>query len=143
MEREVTILIVEDDDGHADLIQTNLERAGFKNTTLRFKDGQEVIDFLFGAETRNKCAYLMLLDINMPRIDGIEVLRRVKESDVYKSIPVIMLTTTDDPREVQHCHELGCSNYVAKPVDYEAFIYAVRQLGLFLKIVEIPVRKGS
>ena len=141
MEREVSILIVEDDDGHADLIQTNLERAGFKNTTLRFRDGQEVLDFLFKGEAKNKSAYLMLLDINMPRVDGIEVLRRVKDSELYKAIPVIMLTTTDDPIEVQHCHELGCNNYVAKPVDYDAFINAVRQLGLFLKIVEIPLRK--
>ena len=138
MEREVEILIVEDDDGHAELIRTNLSRAGFKNGMHRFKDGQEIVDFLFSGEPKTKKGYLMLLDINMPKIDGTEVLRRVKTSELYKTLPVIMLTTTDDPREVKRCHDLGCNSYVAKPVDYEEFIGAVQQLGLFLKIVEIP-----
>ena len=141
MEREIEVLIVEDDDGHAELIQTNLTRAGFTYDMHRFKDGQEILDFLFAGEPKTKMAYLMLLDINMPKVDGIEVLRRVKSSDIYKGLPVIILTTTDDPREVKRCHDLGCNSYVAKPVDYEDFIGAVQQLGLFLKIVEIPNTK--
>jgi CheY-like chemotaxis protein len=81
---------------------------------------------------------LILLDINMPRVDGVEVLRRLKGDPKTTRIPVIMLTTTDDPREIQHCYELGCSVYVTKPVVYEEFIEAIKRLGLFLTIVKLP-----
>lgn len=147
MEKEVIILIAEDDDGHATLIQRNLKRAGIVNEIVRFKDGREVLDYLFqkgdGATRRNDAAYLLLLDIRMPKIDGIEVLRQVKADDELKKIPVMMLTTTDDPREVEICHSFGCSNYVTKPIDYEKFVDAVRQLGLFLLIVQVPVISGK
>ena len=81
---------------------------------------------------------LLLLDIKMPRVDGIEVLRQLKSDPQTASIPVIMLTTTDDPREVQRCYELGCSVYITKPVDYQAFVEAINRLGLFLQVVRIP-----
>ena len=147
MEKEVIILIAEDDDGHATLIQRNLRRAGIVNEIIRFKDGKEVLDFLFqkgdGAKRKSGNAHLLLLDIRMPKIDGIEVLKRVKADDELKKMPVMMLTTTDDPREVEHCHKLGCSNYVTKPIDYDKFVDAVRQLGLFLLIVQVPVIDGK
>ena len=85
---------------------------------------------------------VVLLDINMPRIDGIEALRQLKANPQTQKIPVIMLTTTDDPREVDRCYELGCNVYITKPVEYEGFIEAVRRLGLFLQIVQRP-RNGS
>jgi CheY-like chemotaxis protein len=78
----------------------------------------------------------------MPRVDGVEVLRRLKADEKPKKIPVMMLTTTDDPREVERCYDLGCSVYVTKPVAYEQFRKAVRQLGLFLQFVEVP-RQGD
>jgi CheY-like chemotaxis protein len=78
----------------------------------------------------------------MPRIDGIEVLRQLKQDEKTAPIPVIMLTTTDDPREVQHCYELGCSVYVTKPVEYAEFVEAIQRLGLFLAIVKVP-REGE
>jgi len=141
MNSEVTILITEDDEGHAMLIQKNLRRAGISNTLKHFRDGQEILDFLFGRSAdkleENK-SYLLLLDIRMPRVDGIEVLRQIKNHERLKRMPVIMITTTDDPQEVNQCHALGCNNYITKPVDYNRFIEAIRQLGLFFSIVEVP-----
>lgn len=142
MEKEVTILIAEDDDGHAALIRKNLQRAGIRNEIIRFRDGQEVIDFLFaageGPHRRQDAPYILLLDIRMPKVDGVEVLRRIKADPELGKLPVIMLTTTDDPREIGKCHEMGCSSYITKPIDYDNFVHAIRQLGLFLLIVEVP-----
>lgn len=142
MKKELKIILAEDDDGHAALIKRNLKRAGLLNEIMHFKDGKQTLDYLFqGKEEKDKfndVASLLLLDIKMPMIDGIEVLRRVKEDDFLKKMPVIMITTTDDPREIEKCHDLGCSNYVTKPINYENFVAAIRQLGFFLLIVEVP-----
>lgn len=141
MNTEVCILITEDDEGHAMLIQKNLRRAGISNSFKHFRDGQEVLDFLFGRgleQVEEGKSYLLLLDIRMPRVDGIEVLRQIKSDANLRRMPVIMITTTDDPQEVNQCHNLGCNNYITKPVDYNRFIEAIRQLGLFFSIVEVP-----
>jgi CheY-like chemotaxis protein len=139
LKQEVTILIADDDLGHARLIEKNLRRAALANRIDRFSDGQEVLDFLF-CRLDNKppaeAAYLLLLDI--PKLDGVEVLRQLKENDELRKIPVIMLTTTDDPREVARCHALGCSYYMVKPVDYEKFSEAINSLGHFVTLVEVP-----
>lgn len=134
----VTIIIVEDDDGHATLVERNLRRAGLNNPIVRLRDGQEAVDYFF-AEGRGENATdcVLLLDINMPRIDGINVLRRLKADARTSLIPTIMLTTTDDPREINRCYELGCNVYITKPVEYEPFIEAIRRLGFFLQIVKI------
>src|ERR1051326_3202472 len=134
---EVTILIAEDDAGHARLIEKNLERAGLRNGMLRFDNGQAILDFLFhprAAET----PYLILLDIRMPQVDGIEVLRQIKSTPDLRKIPVIMLTTTDDPREVERCHDIGCSSYIVKPVDTDKFAEAIKSLGLYISLVQVP-----
>jgi CheY-like chemotaxis protein len=81
---------------------------------------------------------LILLDINMPRVNGVEVLHRLKTDQKTAKLPVIILTTTDDPREVERCYQLGCSVYITKPVAYEEFVEAIRRLGLFLSIVKAP-----
>jgi CheY-like chemotaxis protein len=142
----VTILLAEDDDGHAQLVQRNLERAGLLNGFLRVRDGQELLDCLKSRGSSHEQtlgnALVILLDINMPRIDGIETLRQIKANPETHRIPVIMLTTTDDPREVDRCYELGCNVYITKPVDYDGFIDAIRRLGLFLQIVQRP-RNGN
>jgi CheY-like chemotaxis protein len=147
MKKEVIVLIAEDDDGHATLIERNLRRAGLLNEIVRFKDGQETLDFLFGKNKGPKCkpdtAYMLLLDIRMPKVDGVEVLRQVKADKVLKKLPIIMITTTDDPREVEICHNLGCSSYITKPIEYDNFMEAVRQLGLFLLVVEVPKINGN
>ena len=142
MRKELTIILAEDDEGHATLIKRNLKRSGLLNDIIHFKDGQETLDFLNKAkekkEYKESIPSLLLLDIKMPKVDGIEVLRQVKQDPKLKKMPVIMITTTDDPREVEKCHELGCSNYISKPIDYDKFVGAIRQLGLFLLIVELP-----
>jgi CheY-like chemotaxis protein len=142
MTREVVILIADDDPGHIRLIQKNLTRADLHNPTQQFANGQEVIDFFFGKNNgptfKPDASYLLLLDIRMPKIDGVEVLRQIKADPKLRKIPVIMLTTTDDPREVARCHTLGCNNYMVKPVDYEKFAEAIKNLGLFISLVEIP-----
>jgi CheY-like chemotaxis protein len=142
----VTILLAEDDDGHAQLVQRNLERAGLLNGFLRVRDGQELLDCLKSRGSSHEQmlgpALVILLDINMPRIDGIEALRQIKANPDTHRIPVIMLTTTDDPREIDRCYELGCNVYITKPVEYDGFIDAIRRLGLFLQIVQRP-RNGS
>jgi CheY-like chemotaxis protein len=138
----VGILLVEDDDGHAVLVEKNLRRAGLSNGFLRLKDGQEALAYFFdsnGMPAKKKFdSLVVLLDVNMPRVGGIDVLKRLKESEVTANIPVIMLTTTDDPREIERCYDYGCNLYITKPVEYEAFIEAVRRLGFFLQIIKVP-----
>lgn len=146
MKQEVIILVAEDDEGHADLIRLNLQRAGIANEIRHFRDGQVILDYLFRRTDpphwESGDSFVLLLDIRMPKVDGTEVLRQLKTDPELKKIPVIMVTTTDDPREVALCHQLGCSNYITKPVEYETFVNAIRQLGLFLTVVQIP-RVGS
>lgn len=138
----VTIILAEDDDGHASLVHRNLERAGLLNGFVRVRDGQELLDCLSAQKSPEGKPLgeelVILLDINMPRIDGIEALRQIKVNPEIQRVPVIMLTTTDDPREVNRCYELGCNVYITKPVDYEGFIDAIRRLGMFLQVVKRP-----
>jgi CheY-like chemotaxis protein len=141
-DRELVILLAEDDEGHAYLVQQNLVDAGLSNKIVHARDGQEALDFIHCAGTHQgrvpNGPLLLLLDINMPRVDGVEVLRRLKADPKTAELPVIVLTTTDDPREVKRCYDLGCSSYVTKPVDYDRFVEAIRRLGLFLSIVKVP-----
>ena len=140
----ILIVLIEDDDGHAELVERNLNRAGLSNGIQRLRDGQEALEFVRGEGAFNtrlpNQSMLLLLDIKMPRVDGIEVLRQLKADPQTALVPIIMLTTTDDPREIQRCYELGCSVYVTKPVDYQAFVDAINRLGLFLQVVRIPDR---
>lgn len=146
MRKEVIILVAEDDKGHFTLIQKNLQRAGVWNEMIRFGDGQEILDFLFmrgdGRKREPNSEYLLLLDIRMPVIDGIKVLGKIKKDSELKKIPVVVLTATNDPRNVEQCHNLGCSMYIVKPVDYEDFIDTIRKIGLFLKVVRLPQING-
>jgi CheY-like chemotaxis protein len=139
------ILIVDDDEGHAILIQENLAAGGLSNPIRHFRDGQAVLDFFFAQYSEPRAvgggAYLILLDIRMPKVDGVEVLRRLKADPELKKLPVIVLTTTDDMREVEHCYALGCSVYLQKPVDYDRFAEAVRRLGMFMTLMLVPAVK--
>ena len=141
----VAVLIAEDDDGHAELIREHLQDAGIRYPMLRFRDGQEVVDFLNGtaapapAQRVRPDMFVLLLDIRMPRLDGIGVLRYIKGHPRHRTIPVFMLSTTDDPREVNVCYGLGCNCYVSKPVDHELFAETLRRLALFVLVSHLPV----
>ncbi len=132
--KDFIILIAEDDDGHAELIREDIEDSGLKNDVIRFSNGEEVWFFLsktgINDVRRKNERYLLLLDINMPKMDGLEVLKRMKSDKVLKEIPVMILTTTDDPREVEACYKLGCDSYITKPIDVVKFSACIKQLGL-------------
>jgi len=138
----VTIVLAEDDDGQASLVERNIRRAGFTNGFLRMRDGQEALDFFRGegdfAGKPAPSTVVLLLDINMPRIDGIEVLKQLREHKDTETVPVIMLTTTDNPKEIERCYQLGCNVYITKPVEPEAFIESIKRLGFFLQVVKLP-----
>ncbi|MGO9339116.1 MAG: response regulator [Terracidiphilus sp.] len=136
-----TVLIVDDDDGHVELVRRNLRRIALNNPIVAVQDGERALNYIFrrGEFAANVDEQLLiLLDINMPgSVNGVEVLRRIKTGSATRKIPVIMLSTTDDPREVAHCYDLGCSVYITKPVDSVPFIEAIKRLGLFLQIISL------
>ena len=142
MSDPVTIIMIEDDEGHARLIERNIRRSGVNNEIVPFTNGTEAGHYLFGkdgsAVERKGQALLILLDLNLPDMTGIDILKRVKENKHLKSTPVVVLTTTDDSQEIKRCYELGCNVYITKPVNYESFANAIRQLGLFFSVIQVP-----
>jgi DNA-binding response OmpR family regulator len=138
----VTIVMIEDDEGHARLIERNIRRAGINNDLITFSSGFTALAYLLGPDGSGTASadrqLLILLDLNLPDISGIDILKRLKGNAHLKVAPVVVLTTTDDSREVQRCYELGANVYVTKPVDYEAFSNAIIQLGLFLSVIQVP-----
>jgi CheY-like chemotaxis protein len=137
---DLTIILAEDDDGHAALIQRNLERARVAARIVRVARGTEVLDMLIGEspDVPPGSGILVLLDIRMPGMDGTEVLRILKTTAITRKVPVYMLTTTDDPREVERCFTLGCNAYLTKPVDYGALVQTIHRLCAFLEVTQIP-----
>lgn len=154
MKKEVSILLAVHDEGDAALIHKNLRMAGIYNPITRFSDGSELLDFLLENRigkienkiemngtggTRDSKSYLLLLDLSMPRVGGVEAIRRLKADEALKKMSVIVMTDSgDDPGEIEKCRLLGCGNFISKPVGYEKFVEAIKKLGLFLVIVEIP-----
>jgi len=136
--QHVTILLVEDDPGHARLIERNLRRAHITNEIITLTDGYAAVDYFFGAGPRRALPLLVLLDLNLPGLSGLQVLERLKADGSTKHIPVICLTTTDNPPDIERCYALGANVYITKPIAYEQFAEAIRQLGLFLSVVKIP-----
>lgn len=143
MTTPVTIIMIEDDEGHARLIERNIRRSGVNNEIVTFNNGTAALNYLLGDDGsgfgHRGRALLILLDLNLPDMTGTDILRQLKESRHLKCTPVVVLTTTDDSREIKRCYELGCSVYVTKPVNYESFANAIRQLGLFFSVIQVPV----
>jgi DNA-binding response OmpR family regulator len=140
--QEVTIVMIEDDEGHARLIEKNVRRAGVHNEIIPFTLGKKALDYLLGEQRDglvNRDRHLLiLLDLNLPDMSGIDILEQIKGNEHTKCLPVVVLTTTDDEREIQKCYDLGANVYITKPVDYEGFATAIRNLGLFFSVIQVP-----
>jgi DNA-binding response OmpR family regulator len=138
----VTIVMIEDDEGHARLIERNIRRSGVNNEIIPFTNGTDAMKHLFGSDgsavQHKGRALLILLDLNLPDMTGIDILRQIRENKYLKTAPVVVLTTTDDSREIKRCYEMGCNVYITKPVNYESFANAIRQLGLFFSVIQVP-----
>ena len=140
--KPVAIIMIEDDEGHARLIEKNIRRAGVTNEIISFRDGTTGVNYLLGSDGSGLVSIgrpsLVLLDLNLPDMTGIDILARLKANEHTKTTPVIVLTTTDDAREIQRCYDLGANVYITKPLNYDSFANAIRQLGLFLSVMQIP-----
>lgn len=142
MKEDAVILLAEDDDGHATLTRMALREVGVNNEIIRFKDGQETVDFLFGTghgHSREADAYyLLLLDLRMPKVDGITILRRIRQDEQLRRMPVVVLSTTDNPHEIKMCKSLHCSCYIVKAAGCEAFAAALQLVKPFLEHRQAP-----
>ena len=138
MSLPVDIIMIEDDPGHARLIEKNIRRAGVNNNILHFDSGTAALRHLFQEDVRSNGPLLVLLDLNLPDMSGTDILEKIKADERLRKAPVVVLTTTDDQREIQRCYALGCNVYITKPVEYETFAQAIRQIGLFLSIMQVP-----
>ena len=132
----VEILLVEDSDEDAELTTRALKKHKLTNHLHRVADGAEAIDFLFGtgahaARNGARAPRVILLDLKLPKIDGMEVLRRLKADPALKTIPVVVLTSSKEDRDLHEAYALGVNSYIVKPVEFDKFVQAVEQLGLY------------
>ncbi len=140
--KNLTIILVDDDLAHSTLIKRSLLKCGLSNEMVLLNSGQQALDYVFAQGMYKKRPrqqkLLLLLDINMPGINGIKVLETIKTTDVTRHIPIIMLTTTDDPAEIDECFRLGCNAYLIKPVKQQEFVEKIQRLGQFLMLSHFP-----
>ncbi|SIO33311.1 Response regulator receiver domain-containing protein [Bradyrhizobium erythrophlei] len=136
------ILMVEDDPNDVELTLTALEEYNLANEVVVTRDGQEALDYLycrgqFSARASDNPAVL-LLDLKLPKVDGLEVLHQIKSDDRLKMIPVVVLTSSREERDMMRSYQLGVNAYVVKPVDFHEFVNAVRELGVFWAVINQP-----
>lgn len=136
MQQKVDILLVEDNPDDAGLTIRALKKHNLANKLLHLEDGQEALDFLFNDE--NEMPRLVLLDLKMPRVDGIDVLRRLKNDEKRKVIPVVVLTSSKEEKDIVESYQIGVNAYIVKPVDFDQFAKAVAEVGLFWMVLNQP-----
>jgi two-component system, response regulator len=142
---QVEILLVEDDLDDAEMTIDAMRRNNLANKLVHTVDGEEALDFLFGTgkfieRDISLRPRLILLDLKMPKIDGLEVLERVKSNEATKKIPVVILTSSKEDPDVSRCYELGANGYIVKPVGFEGFVKAVTELGMYWMLLnQAPV----
>lgn len=136
MKNAVDILLVEDNPDDAGLTIRSLKKSNLANRLLHLEDGQEALDFLFNDE--NEMPRLILLDLKMPKVDGIDVLRKLKGDEQRKIIPVVVLTSSKEEKDIVESYKLGVNAYIVKPVDFDRFAKAVAELGLFWMVLNEP-----
>lgn len=136
------IILIEDNSSDADLIKRALKKSNLVNNLVHLQDGQEAIDYIFG---NGKIKILprprlILLDLKMPKLSGLEVLKRQKSNNHTKAIPVVILTSSKEEPDLQKCYELSANSYVVKPVVFDDFIKAIAQVGLYWLLVNEPIK---
>lgn len=141
--REVEVLLVEDNPTDAELCIRALKKSNLANNLVWVKDGAEALDFLFssGAYSGRDVALppkVVLLDLRLPKVDGMEVLRKIKEDERTRTIPVVVLTSSKEDRDVAESYQLGVNSYISKPVEFDAFAKTVSELGLYWLLVNRP-----
>lgn len=140
--QSVRIVMIEDDEGHARLIEKNIRRTGLTNDIVPFADGTSALAYLFGPDGSGRAsmgrALLILLDLNLPDMTGIDILARLKANPHTRRFPVVVLTTTDDRQDIRRCYDIGANVYITKPVNYDSFAAAIRKLELLFSVMQIP-----
>lgn len=136
MENEIEILLVEDNPNDAEMTIRALRKSSMANRIIHLKDGAEALDFIYGKgmfEGRDTRAIpkVILLDLKMPKVDGIEVLRNLKSNESTKSIPVVVLTSSKEDPDIRACYDLGVNSYIVKPVGFDNFLKAISELGFY------------
>lgn len=141
----VEILLVEDNPQHVELTLRALRKHNLANHVLVAKDGAEALEFIFatGAYSQRRIENgpkVILLDLKLPRVDGLEVLRRIKSDERTKAIPVVVVTTSEQEQDVVESYQLGANSYIVKPVSFEKFVQAVSELGFYWMLLNKPPR---
>ncbi|MGI8608402.1 MAG: response regulator [Candidatus Dormibacteria bacterium] len=133
--KTVDVLLVEDSDDDAEMTMDTLEEYQLGDRAVRVRDGQEALDFMFlqGAyrDRRSGLPKLILMDIKMPKVDGLEVLRALRADPRTAGVPIVLLTSSAEERDIYRAHDLNATSYIVKPVDYERFVEAIREIGTY------------
>lgn len=143
MKNKVEILLVEDNMHDAELAIRALKKSNLVNNLVHLKDGAEALDFIFAEgnykdRSMENTPRVILLDLKMPKVSGIEVIKKLKSDERTRKIPIVVLTSSKEDPDIKTCYELGVNSYVVKPVDFEAFVKAVNELGLYWMLLNQP-----
>lgn len=140
---QAEIILIEDNISDADLVLRALKKNNLVNNVIHLQDGQEALDYFFGNSEKDLpiLPKLILLDLKMPKLNGIEVLEKLKMNELTKVIPIVILTSSKEDPDLKKCYELGANSYVVKPVVFDDFVKAIAQVGLYWLLVNVPTKK--